>query len=213
MDESLNRLREAILGIDKEAALEATRELLDAGADPRKILDQGLTEAMLELGRRWTCGTAFLPEVVSAADIFGDCSELVEPALLESGDTRAGHRVVLATVQGDLHDLGKNIVGSMMKTVGLEVEDLGKNVSADQIVAAVRDTKPALVGLSALLTTTMPQQQKVIELLDAAGLRDSVKVIVGGAPVTDAWAEQIGADGFAPNAAEAVDLALSLVEG
>jgi len=212
MDELLAKLREAILAVEEEVALEATRGLLAAGAEPRVILESGMTAAMLELGRRWNCGDAYLPEVVAAADIFGKCSELVEPELLARSEERTAHRLVLATVKGDLHDLGKNIVGAMMKTVGLEVHDLGKNVPAEKIVAAVRELKPKIVGLSALLTTTMSEQQTVIEELDAAGLRGQVKVIVGGAPVTEEWAQRIGADGYAPNAAEAVDVALALVE-
>ncbi len=213
MDELLQKLREAILAVEEEAAIQVTRELLEAGAEPQAILETGMTEAMLELGRRWNCGDAFLPEVVAAAEIFGKCSELVEPELLARSEEKAAHRLVLATVKGDLHDLGKNIVGAMMKTVGLEVHDLGKNVPSEQIVEAVRELKPKIVGLSALLTTTMSEQQTVIEELQAAGLRDQVKVMVGGAPVTQEWAERIGADGYAPNAPDAVDVALSLVEG
>jgi len=211
MDELLNQLREAILTIDQDAAVGATEALLANGTEPQIILESGLTEAMTELGRRWTCGAAFLPEVVAAANIFGQCSEIIEPALLERSDAKAPHRIVIATVKGDLHDLGKNIVAAMMKTVGLEVHDLGKNVSAQEVVESVRELQPKLVGLSALLTTTMTEQQVVIEELTSAGLRDGVKVMVGGAPVTSEWATRIGADGFAPNAAEAVDVALSLI--
>jgi corrinoid protein of di/trimethylamine methyltransferase len=212
MDELLEKLREAVLGVEEEAALEATRDLLAAGAEPQVILESGMTAAMLELGRRWNCGDAFLPEVVAAAEIFGKCSELVEPELLARSEEKTAHRLVLATVKGDLHDLGKNIVGAMMKTVGLEVHDLGKNVPAEQIVEAVRELKPRIVGLSALLTTTMSEQQTVIEQLEAAGLRDQVRVIVGGAPVTEEWAQRIGADGYAPNAPEAANVALALVD-
>jgi 5-methyltetrahydrofolate--homocysteine methyltransferase len=213
MDELLASLRQAILTQDEQGALEATRNLLDSGASPRAILESGLAEAMLELGRRWRCGEAFLPEVVVAADIFARCSELVEPALLESQEARApSFRLVLATVQGDLHDLGKNIVGAMAKTVGFDVHDLGKNVPVDQIVAAARELSPCIVGLSALLTTTMPQQKKAVAALQDAGLRAEVKVIVGGAPVTQEWADEIGADGYAPDAASAAELALFLID-
>jgi corrinoid protein of di/trimethylamine methyltransferase len=210
MDELLAKLREAVLDIDEEGALKATEEALSSGADPQAILEGGLTEAMLELGRRWNCGEAFLPEVVAAADIFGKCSERVEPTLVARSDRRVHQRLVLATVKGDLHDLGKNIVGAMMKTVGIEVHDLGKSVPAERIVEAVREVKPQLLGLSALLTTTMPEQKVVIEELEAAGLRSQVRVLVGGAPVTADWAEQIGADGYAPSAPEAVRLAMDL---
>ncbi len=211
MSDLLEKLREAILTIHEDAALSTTQDLLAAGMAPQVIFDQGLTEAMLELGKRWNCGEAFLPEVVAAAAIFEACGKVVEPALLASGERKVSHRLLMATVKGDLHDLGKNIVGAMMKTVGLEVHDLGKNVSAEQIVAAVRELQPRLVGLSALLTTTMPEQRTAIQELEAAGLRSGVKIMVGGAPVTEEWAEQIGADGYAPNAPEAVNLALSLL--
>jgi len=212
MDVRLTYLREGFLSIDEDIALTTTRELLAGGTDPQVILEAGLTEAMLELGRRWNRGEAYLPEVVAAAGIFEACSKLVEPALLAKGDSRVSHRMLLATVKGDLHDLGKNIVAAMMKTVGIEVHDLGKSVGAEQIVAAVRELQPSLVGLSALLTTTMPEQRATIQQLEAAGLRSSVKVMVGGAPVTAEWAEEIGADGYAPNAPESVSLALSLLE-
>lgn len=213
MEQQLATLREAILTQDEAAALAATRRLLDSQVDPQVILESGLAAAMLELGRRWKCGDAFLPEVVVAADIFAHCSQLVEPALLASRGERApAHRLVLATVQGDLHDLGKNIVGAMAKTVGFEVLDLGKNVPAEVIVEAAREASPCIVGLSALLTTTMPQQKTAIEAINAAGLRPATRVIVGGAPVTQEWADQIGADGYAPDAASATQLALSLID-
>ncbi len=124
----------------------------------------------------------------------------MEPALLAKGGAHKGELVVTATVKGDLHDLGKNMVGAMLKTVGFQVHDLGKDVPVEKIIAAVQEMKPAIVGLSALLTTTVPQQKVVIEALEAAGLRDKVKVMVGGAPVTEEWANSIGADGFAPDA-------------
>lgn len=210
MSEQLEVLREAILGIDEATALETTEKLLDAGVEPQEILERAMTAALLELGQRWNRGEAFLPEVIAAANIFEKCNEKVEPVLLARSETKVADRVVIATVKGDLHDLGKNIVGAMLKTVGMEVHDLGKNVSAEQIVAAVHELRPRFIGLSALLTTTMPEQQTVIEALRQAGLREQVKVLVGGAPVTQEWAERIGADGYAPNAPEAVKVTLEL---
>ena len=212
MSELLRSLQEAILTIDDETALRVTQELLDAGMEPEEILESGMTEALLELGRRWNCGEAFLPEVVAAAGIFERCSELVEPALLAKADRKVSDKAIIATVKGDLHDLGKNIVGAMMKTVGLEVHDLGKKVPAEKIIDAVREIEPKIIGLRALLTTTMHEQENVIKALEEAGLRSSVKVMVGGAPVTQEWADRIGADGYAPNAPEAVRVALSLAE-
>jgi corrinoid protein of di/trimethylamine methyltransferase len=212
MSELLKSLQEAILTIDDETALRVTQELLDAGTEPEEILESGMTEALLELGRRWNCGEAFLPEVVAAAGIFERCSELVEPALLAKADRKVSDKAIIATVKGDLHDLGKNIVGAMMKTVGLEVHDLGKNVPTEKIIEAVKELEPKIIGLSALLTTTMPEQENVIKALEDEGLRSDVKVMVGGAPVTQEWADRIGADGYAPNAPEAVRVALSLAK-
>lgn len=210
MSDQLDKLQEAILTLDEQGALELTRQLLAEGTEPEEILESGMTKALLELGRRWDCGEAFLPEVVAAAAIFEQCSAVVEPALLEKSEKKVSQKLVLATVKGDLHDLGKNIVGAMMKTVGIEVHDLGKNVPTEAIVDKVREVNASLVGLSALLTTTMPEQEVVIKALDKAGLRSQVKVLVGGAPVTQEWAERIGADGYAPNAPEAVRVAMSM---
>ncbi len=210
MDEKLEALREALYALDGQTATAISTELIEAGVEPQRVLQEGLAEAMLEIGRRWNAGEVFLPEVVAAAEIFKQCQAIVEPALLASGGQTLGHRVVMATVKGDLHDLGKNMVGAMMKTAGFEVHDLGKDVPADRIVEAVRELEPTIVGLSALLTTTVPEQRGVIQALEEAGLRRAVKVMVGGAPVTEDWAKQIGADGYAPNAPEAVRVALEL---
>lgn len=211
MSEPLEILRDAILGLDEATALKTTEELLSTEVEPQEILETGMTAALLELGERWKRGDAFLPEVIAAAAIFEKCNELVEPALLALSQEKVSDKFVIATVKGDLHDLGKNIVAAMLKTVGMEIHDLGKNVPTEKIVEAVRELQPRLVGLSALLTTTMPEQQAVIEALEEAGLRSEVKVMVGGAPVTQEWADRIGADGYAPNAPEAIKVALELV--
>jgi len=210
MDERIAALREALYALDGPGAVAITQELIDAGVAPQEVLQKGLAEAMLEIGRRWNAGDVFLPEVVAAAEIFKQCNTIVEPALVEAGGQTLGHMVVMATVKGDLHDLGKNMVGAMLKTAGFQVHDLGKDVPAETIVEAVREMEPTIVGLSSLLTTTVPEQRGVIEALEQAGLRRGVKVMVGGAPVTEDWATQIGADGYAPNAPEAVKLALRL---
>jgi 5-methyltetrahydrofolate--homocysteine methyltransferase len=210
MDERIAALREALYALDGPTATAISTELIEAGVEPQRVLQEGLAEAMLEIGRRWNAGEVFLPEVVAAAEIFKQCQAIVEPALLAQGGQTLGHRVVMATVKGDLHDLGKNMVGAMMKTAGFEVHDLGKDVPAERIVEAVRELEPSIVGLSSLLTTTVPEQRTVIQALEEAGLRRAVKVMVGGAPVTEDWAKQIGADGYAPNAPEAVKVALQL---
>jgi corrinoid protein of di/trimethylamine methyltransferase len=205
-EELLNRLRQSIIAADPEVATAVTGDLLAAGTAPLRILDEGLTRAMLELGEQWKRGEVFLPEIVAAAAVFTDCNTLIEPILLASAGHRVGAKVMVATVKGDLHDLGKNMVVAMLKTAGFDVIDLGTDVSADEIVDAVRRDAPQVVGLSALLTTTLPEQRSVIEALTRAGLRDRVKVMVGGAPVTHEWAEAIGADGYGQHAPDAVRL-------
>ena len=211
MDEDLDRLRTGLIDADRDSALSATNRLLEAGIDPRVILEAGMARAMFTLGEMWKRGEVFLPEVVASAEIFKQCNALVEPALLASKEeVDVQHVVVMATVKGDLHDLGKNMVGAMLRTSGFQVHDLGKDVAADVIVRTVRDLSPTIVGLSALLTTTVPYQETVIKTLVKEGLRERVKVMVGGAPVTPEWAERIGADGYANNAPEAVDIAKKL---
>jgi corrinoid protein of di/trimethylamine methyltransferase len=208
----LEALKQALIVADMDAGLGAAQRLVDAGADPTWILEQGMAVAMFDLGEMWKRGEVFLPEVVASADVFKRCNAIVEPVLLANRgpDTEANALVVLATVKGDLHDLGKNMVGAMLRTSGFDVHDLGKDVGADRIVETVMELKPQIVGLSALLTTTVPYQETVIERLEAAGVRDDVKVMVGGAPVTPEWAEKIGADGYANNAPEAVEIAKKL---
>lgn len=212
MQEDLDVLKRALIVADMDLGVAAAQRLVDGGADPTWILEQGMAVAMFDLGEMWKRGEVFLPEVVASAEVFKRCNEIVEPALLaQRGDGEANAIVVLATVKGDLHDLGKNMVGAMLRTSGFDVHDIGKDVSADRIVEVVRELQPEIVGLSALLTTTVPYQQRVIEKLEAEGLRDQVKVMVGGAPVTPEWADQIGADGYANNAPEAVEIAKKLV--
>jgi corrinoid protein of di/trimethylamine methyltransferase len=211
MEQDLEELRGALISADRDVAVAAAKRLVDAGGDPRAILESGMAQAMFTLGEMWKRGEVFLPEVVASAEVFKQCNAIVEPALLASKqDTEAQRLVVLATVKGDLHDLGKNMVGAMLRTSGFQVHDLGKDVPADTIVATVRELSPAIVGLSALLTTTVPYQETVIKALTREGIRDHVKVMVGGAPVTPEWADKIGADGYANNAPEAVDVAKKL---
>ena len=213
MQDDLEILKDALIVADMDAGLGAASRLIEGGADPTWVLEDGMAVAMFDLGEMWKRGEVFLPEVVASAEVFKACNAIVEPALLaKRGDgERTTQVVVLATVKGDLHDLGKNMVGAMLRTAGFDVVDLGKDVSADTIVAAIREHAPAIVGMSALLTTTVPYQKTVIERLVSEGIREQVKVIVGGAPVTPEWAERIGADGYANNAPEAVDMAKKLL--
>jgi corrinoid protein of di/trimethylamine methyltransferase len=212
MQEDLDVLKRALIAADMDLGIAAVQRLVDGDADPKWILEQGMAVAMFDLGEMWKRGEVFLPEVVASAEVFKRCNAIVEPVLLaqrQEGDA-VNAIVVLATVKGDLHDLGKNMVGAMLRTSGFDVHDIGKDVSADRIVEVVRELEPQIVGLSALLTTTVPYQQRVIERLEAEGLRDRVLVMVGGAPVTPEWAEKIGADGYANNAPEAVEIARKL---
>ena len=213
MSEDLEILKRGLIVADLDAATGAAQRLVDSGHDPRSILEDGMAVAMFDLGEMWKRGEVFLPEVVASAEVFKRCNAIVEPALLAQrgdDDTERAALVVMATVKGDLHDLGKNMVGAMLRTSGFEVHDLGKNVNADVIVETIREMRPTIVGLSALLTTTVPYQEVVIKTLVKEGLRDQVKVMVGGAPVTPEWAEKIGADGYANNAPEAVEIARKL---
>ena len=210
-DDDLEILKAGLIGADLDAATGAAQRLVGSGTDPKAILEEGMAVAMFDLGEMWKRGEVFLPEVVASAEVFKRCNAIVEPVLLaQRTEDEAGVLVLLATVKGDLHDLGKNMVGAMLRTSGFEVTDLGKDVSADTMIEKVTELRPAIVGLSALLTTTVPYQETVIKKLEAAGLRDQVKVMVGGAPVTPEWAEKIGADGYANNAPEAVEIARKL---
>ena len=211
-EELMEQLRQALIKADKESGLEATNALMDGGADPVIVLQDAMATAMFTLGAMWSRGEVFLPEVVASATLFKMCNDIVEPALLAAGgEKQITGKVILATVKGDLHDLGKNMVGAMLKTAGFEVTDLGKDTPTEKILNAVRELEPDIVGMSALLTTTVPQQKVVIEALKKEGLFDKVKVMVGGAPVTQEWADEIGADGFAPDAPEAVSRAKALL--
>lgn len=211
-EELMETLRQSLIGAKKDEGVAATQGLLDANVDPVIILQDAMAAAMFTLGAMWSRGEVFLPEVVASASLFKMCNDLVEPALLAAGGQKhITGKVILCTVKGDLHDLGKNMVGAMLKTAGFEVTDLGKDTSTDTILTAIRELEPDIIGMSALLTTTVPQQKVVIEALKREGLFDKVKVMVGGAPVTQEWADEIGAHGFAPDAPQAVSRAKELV--
>ena len=212
MSEDLEQLKRALIVADMEMGTGAAEALMAVGADPKMVLEDGMAVAMFDLGEMWKRGEVFLPEVVASAEVFKACNAIIEPALLAQKDdaAQANTLVVMCTVKGDLHDLGKNMVGAMLRTSGFDVHDMGKDVSADRIIEAITELEPEILGMSALLTTTVPYQETVIKRLEAAGLRDKVKVMVGGAPVTPEWAEKIGADGYANNAPEAVEIARKL---
>ena len=213
MDEDLEVLKRALVVADLDLGVAAAQRLMDAGADPKWVLEEGMAVAMFDLGEMWKRGEVFLPEVVASAEVFKRCNAIIEPILLaqKDPDAEANVLVLMCTVKGDLHDLGKNMVGAMLRTSGFDVHDMGKDVSADRIIEAIQELNPQILGMSALLTTTVPYQETVIKRLVAAGLRDKIKVMVGGAPVTPEWADKIGADGYANNAPEAVEIAKKLV--
>ena len=195
-------------GEDQEVAA-LVQQALDEGTEPSEILQGGLIAGMDEVGRDFKAGDLFVPEVLIAARAMHAGRDVLRP-LLAVGDVMSAGKYVIGTVKGDLHDIGKNLVRMMLEGAGFEMVDLGTDVEPQDFVDAVSEHQPQLLGMSALLTTTMVQMKTTIEALEEAGLRDSVKIMVGGAPVTDAYAQEIGADAYAADAASAVDVARSL---
>ena len=205
------QLYEAILTGNAKQAEEVTNAALEAGANPTELLGNYMIPAMDEVGKRFECNEYFVPELLIAARAMKTALEILTPKLAEAGAESAG-RVVIGTVQGDLHDIGKNLVASMLEGGGFEVVDLGVDVPANRFVEAAQEKDGTIVALSALLTTTMTQMKAVIEALEAAGLRAGTKVMIGGAPITQQYADEIGADGYSDNASAAVALARNLTK-
>lgn len=206
-----DRLAEAVIVGEPEQAEELAKAALSQGLDALECIDQGLTVGMKRVGELFATGEYYLPELIIGADAMKAALAILEPALLGHQQRDVLGRVVLGTVQGDVHDIGKTLVSTMLTADGFEVKDIGFDQPPSEFVAAVKETNATLVGASALLTTTMLKQKEIIEELESAGLRDQVKVMVGGAPVAQAWAEKIGADGYAVDAIGAVALARQLV--
>lgn len=204
-----NELSQMIIRGDHRNAVVWTNSAVQAGTAPQEIIDKGLVPGMDEVGRRFKENEFHMPEVLIAARAMKVSMAILRPLVAKSGGSSKG-RVVLGTVQGDLHDIGKNMVAMMLEGAGFEVIDLGTDVSPQKFIAAIEQKKPVLVGLSALLTTTMPMIGTIIEQIRQAELRTTVKVMVGGAPVSKAFADEVGADGYAPDSASAVDLARAL---
>jgi 5-methyltetrahydrofolate--homocysteine methyltransferase len=203
-------LYDAILNGNAKMAHAATEAALAAGADPMGLIQESMVPAMDEVGRLFECEEYFVPELLLAGRAMKSAMELLKPLLSAAGQ-RMAVRIVIGTVKGDLHDIGKNIVASMLEGSGFEVIDLGTDVSPENFVAAVEERKPQVVCLSALLTVTMPAMKLTIDALKTAGLRTQVKVLVGGAPVNSQYAKEIGADGYSENASGAVGLVKNLV--
>ena len=189
-----------------------TQEALDAGESAEVIMNEGIIPAMGGVGQRFKDGEIYIPEVLLAARAMHAGMEILKPILTRTAGGMKG-KVLMGTVKGDLHDIGKNLVGMMLEGGGYEVIDLGTDVPASKFVEAIEKHKPQVVGMSALLTTTMLEMKNTIQVIEKAGLRKRVKTIVGGAPVTEGFAKTIGADGFALNAREAVDVVTSLIKG
>jgi corrinoid protein of di/trimethylamine methyltransferase len=212
LEDLLIRMREDLYrGRDGDVAAAVT-QALSMGTSPREVLSGGLLGGMDAVGRDFRDGKLYMPEVLVAARAMKAGLRVLEPLLAGAGAPSLG-RVVLGTVEGDIHDIGKNLVAIMMEGAGFEVVDLGIDRSTDDFLAAVKEARPQILGMSALLTTTMPAMGKVVEALKAEGLRDDVVVLVGGAPLTPAFAQAIGADAYCRDAAVAVETAKSLLKG
>ncbi len=204
MDGALSSLKKAIVDGNHKQAVAYTNQLIESGAEPQSILNDGLIAGMSEVGDLFKQGEYFVPEMLIAARAMKSSLEVLRPRLVDSGIQPIG-TIVLGTVRGDLHDIGKNLTGMFLEGAGFKVVDLGVDVTAEKFIAAIKENDAELLGMSALLTTTMTYTADVIKALDAEGLRGKVKVIVGGAPITEEWAKQIGADAFALDAASGAD--------
>ena len=210
MSEVLMQISEAIIEGNVDDIVDLMEDALDGGSSAEEVLNQGLMAGMDHVGVEFKAGNMFVPEVLRSAKAMQAAMDVLRPMLTKAGVKHTG-KLLLGTVKGDLHDIGKNLVGMMCEGAGFEVTDLGKDISPEQFVAAIKEKQPDVLGMSALLTTTMRTMGHTIKALEEAGLRDRVKVMVGGAPVTQLFADQIKADGYAPNAAAASELARKLV--
>ena len=210
--EMYEKLAQAVIDGEPEDAEELAKQALDQGLDPLTCINEGLTKGIQRVGDLFSSGEYFLPELIIGAEAMKKALAVLEPAMVGDQSREVVGRVVLGTVEGDMHEIGKTLVGTMLIANGFQVFDIGVDQSAEQFVAAVKENNADIVGASALLTTTMLQQKKLIEALEEAGLRDQVKVMVGGAPVTTNFSSEIGADGYAEDAISAVDLAFRLVD-
>lgn len=211
-EELYNNLKQAVIEGESEDAEKFAKEALDQKVDPLKCINLGLMPGIKEVGDLFSKGDYFLPELIMGADAMKAALEILEPALVGGQEREVVGRVVLGTVEGDLHEIGKTLVGTMLIANGFQVTDIGVDQTAEAFIKAVEENNADIVGASALLTTTMLQQKKLIEALEGAGLRDKVKVMIGGAPVTERYAEEIGADGYAEDAISSVDIAYRLMD-
>ncbi len=206
----LKQLYEAVVSGDAKASQTITQQALAEGIDPLQLVNEYMVPAMDEVGRRFETNEYFVPELLISARAMKASLDLIRPLLAARGDQPVG-RVAIGTVKGDLHDIGKNLVASLLEGGGFEVIDLGVNVAPEKFIETVREKKANIIAMSALLTTTMPSMKTTIEALKQAGVRNKVKVLIGGAPITQKYADEIGADGYSENAVGAVALAKKAV--
>ncbi|MBC8503414.1 MAG: corrinoid protein [Anaerolineales bacterium] len=210
MSELYERLSTAILEGDAEKTHKLVERGLKKGLTPKDILDNGLIVGMDEVGARFKRGDMFVPEVLMSADSMSAAMEILRPLLIESGAELLG-KIVMGTVKGDLHDIGKNLVSMMCEGAGFEIIDIGFNVEPEKFIDAIKEHQPKIVGMSAMLTTTMRAMGHTIKAIEEAGLREQIKIMVGGAPVDKEFADRIGSDGYGSNAPSGSDLAKQLV--
>jgi len=206
----LKRVKRAVLDGDGDKTIELTKEAVSQGLRAPQILDEALTPAMDIVGEEYENGDRYVPEMLISAEAMKSAMVVLKPLLADAG-VKARGKVVIGTVEGDLHDIGKDLVAMMLEGAGFEVVNLGAEITAEEFVKAAKEHKPDIIGMSALLTTTMIHMPEVLDALQQAGLRDQIKVMIGGAPVTQGYADKIGADAYAPDAASATKLAKSLV--
>lgn len=211
-EEIYKQLAQAVIDGESEDAVVLAKQALELGLDPLTCINEGLTKGIQRVGELFASGEYFLPELIMGADTMKAALDILEPALVGEKQREVVATVVLGTVKGDVHEIGKTLVGTMLTANGFKVIDIGVDKAPDDFIRAIKETGATLVGASALLTTTMLQQKKLIEDLEAAGMRAQVKVMVGGAPVTQSYADEIGADGYAEDAISTVDLAYRLVD-
>ena len=210
MHELLIKINHAVQKRQKDELIPFIEAAIEAGLDPKEIIDKGLITAMDVVGSEFSDGIIFVPEMLVSAMLMKKGLKLIKPLIASGGEDKKG-TVLIGTVKGDLHDIGKNIVVMLLEGAGFEVVDLGVDLSVEQVVTKVVELKPQILGLSALLTTTMPEMKKAIAALTESGFREQVKVMVGGAPLNQSFADSIGADGYAKDAAEAVSLARKMI--
>jgi trimethylamine corrinoid protein len=213
-DDIFKELGEAVRNFDEELSRSLAEKAVEMGVDPVEALEEGLAKALREVGDRFGRGDAFITELIAAAQAMEAGAGVLNEEIVRRGASRrAIGKFLIGTVEGDIHSIGKNIVATMLSAAGFEVIDMGVDVKTEEFIERVRELEPDILGLSALMTTTMTKQRDVIEALREADLRDGVKIIVGGAPVTEDWVEEIGADACGLDAGSAVQTALSLMEG